>query len=163
MTKDTFKKFYDFQTGQAFVEVEPDQEYFVAVSKPLANYFTGALKVEILVVGQSMGYFIEIRSERIVSPHFDYAGNWSYKYGMSKMTLMKFVIPNIVPGAHKPCCPHFGKVECKVFQVANPEYKSSCGGGDDDELSFRVHISMLLFLTRKQYKRRKGAFASSNV
>lgn len=119
-TKNPFKEYH--HNEQVFVEVEPGQEYFIAVKKVNSDIITSAVRLEFFVDGQKLGYATTF-SARKTTDSFDYKGMWNYKNGISTHSSLKFVIPKSLP-QHKSskdaATTGLGMVEVKVFQALNP-------------------------------------------
>ena len=108
-----------FHDGKTYVEVEPECEYFIRISKPQANMFSGVMRGDIFVDGKWLGYNLKYDYGNLrLGP--DHYGSWTFKHGTSIQRALKFVIPKRHGGDDSREHVPIGKVEFKIFQGINP-------------------------------------------
>lgn len=114
--------------GKTYVTVEPDQEYFIAISKPGIDKFSGILKATSHVAGQDL--FSDLLYEAFRkdgNPSFQ--GTRKRKENQSHCTIyaLKFVMPTMATARSESDAHPFGRVDIKVFQGISPRKSRAVG------------------------------------
>eukprot|EP00977_Amphora_coffeiformis_P009552 scaffold2204_cov166-Amphora_coffeaeformis.AAC.12 len=119
-TKTPFKE--HLHDGKTFVEVEPGEEYFIAIQKPTSTRFSGTLVEKYYVDGQDLRCYTSYNAREKLDK-FHYRGCWEKEANdlTSTITALRFVTPSIrAPASSAAADKVVGKVEVKLFQGINP-------------------------------------------
>ena len=104
---------------KTFFEVEPDQEYFIAIRKQSTKHSSGMVAAKCYVDGQDLGYKTPYEGGRKYAS-FTFLGCWKVNSQTSTMTALKFVeMRKSASSAEEDKAP-VGKIEVKLFQGINP-------------------------------------------
>lgn len=119
-SKAPFKEHY--HEGKTFVEVEPDAEYFISITKTGSTevYPCQRLAVGLCVDGKPLNYAMTINT-RYETTHPFFKGIFTYENGVATQTGLKFVTP---PKAQEPVAyaaenktSGIGSVTIKIFEA----------------------------------------------
>ena len=147
--------------GKTYVEVEPEQEYFIAISKPGNDKFSGVQKATFHVDGQNLASDLLYKAcTKSDSPSFH--GTRKCKKNESHCTLyaLKFVVPNMASARSgsdgHPC----GRVDVKIFQGINPRISE---GIESEPVTIESSAPVLASRTPKTVRSSNGTSQAKGI
>lgn len=161
-TKAPFKEHRHY--GKTYVEVEPESEYFIALSKPHAKALSEHLLIVPYVDGQVLGYSWNCSSRKIFS-NPRYLGSGERNNGVSIIRALKFVVaktragPSLEPSNDNVS---IGKVELKVFQALNPPQCKPSLNTSNKHKALSAHVNSQTFVGGKAKKSVRTALSETS-